>query len=147
MTKRGIIWSATVGVAVMVVGAATWLNRAGDDNSEIIHQKGAGDFMKFYVERMQKYGGTVTLTNPMPKFEAEWEFADNPNGFHVFLPQKWKAELVQHFTQVFGEPTSRAQSSQMSYKEDRFNVLITAGLDSDPIPIVCLKRGLLKGRK
>ncbi len=147
MSKRPFIWITVVLVAVAAAAVAFRWQQPDEDAPELTHQKASGDFVKFYLERVQKAGGTPAVTNALPKFEAEWEFADNPNGFHVFLPQKWKTELIAHFTTVFGEPRRSSQFPHLSYPEDRFNVAITVNLEADPMPIVCLKHGMQKRKR
>ena len=146
MSKRTVIWSVVLLSAVAAAAVTFWLHRPEEETHELSYRKSSGDFMEFYVARVRKYGGTPPVTNALPRFEAEWEFADNPNGFHVFLPQKWKAELTQHFTAAFGDPTVRGTFPHLSYKEDRFNVQITVNSGTDPMPIICLKRGMMKRR-
>jgi hypothetical protein len=144
MKKRFAIWIA---VAIAGVGVFVALQRIKKTEMEqegrVTYHKKSGDLIQFLTRELQQYGGTVTTTGSVPVMRAEWRYAEDTNGFQILIAQSHRAELVRSFTSALGEPTLRDQYPHLVYKEDRLGVGIVANLQSDPIHIICLRRGAL----
>jgi hypothetical protein len=75
--------------------------------------------------------------------QAEWQYAEDKDGFQILIGQDKKASLLQALTGSLGEPLLRDKYPHLVYKEDRFGVGLVADLNSDPIHIICIKKGVL----
>ena len=144
MSKRIIIWISVAIAGVGVVLALQRLKRTEilQDSRVTYHQK-SGDLIQFLTSELRQYGSTLTVTGSLPIMRAEWRYAEDTNGFQILIAQSSRAELVRCLTGSLGEPMLREQYPQLVYKEDRFGVGILANLQSDPIHIICLRRGAL----
>jgi hypothetical protein len=144
MSKRIIIWIA---VALAGVGVFVRLQHIKKSEMEqegrVAFYKKSGDLVQFLTRELQEYGGTLDPNNSRPVMRAEWRYAKDANGFQIFLPESRKEELIRCLTQILGEPIRRDQYPHLVYREDRFGVGIVADLQSDPIHIICLRRGAL----
>jgi hypothetical protein len=114
-----------------------------EQEGRVTFQKKSGDLAQFLMRELQQYGGTVTPTGSMPVMRSEWRYAEDAKGFQILLAQSHRDELIRCFTQLLGEPMRRDQYPHLVYKEDRFGVGIVVNLQSDPIHIICLRRGAL----
>jgi len=144
MSKRIIIW---IVVALGVVGAFVAfqsLRRAdAAADGRVTYKSKSGDLVQFMLDGLSRYGGTVAVTSTVPTMRAEWRYAEDPKGFQILLPQSQREEFVRCITQALGEPTRRDTYPHLVYKEDRFGVGIVADLQSDPIHVICLRKGAL----
>jgi hypothetical protein len=144
MSKRLIIWIA---VAIAGVGVVIALQRIKKTEMEqegrVAYRKKSGDLIQFLTRELRQYGGTVTVTGSVPVMRAEWRYAEDPKGFQILLSQSHREELVRCLTQLLGEPMRRDKYPHLVYKRDRFGVGIVADLESDPIHIICLRKGAL----
>jgi hypothetical protein len=144
MSKRIIIWVVVALAGVGVVLALQHIKRTEmEQEGRVTYHKRSGDLIQFLVQELRQYGGTVTVTGGAPVMRAEWRYAEDTNGFQILIAQSHRAELVECFTSAFGEPLLRDQYPHLVYKEDRLGVGIVANLQSDPIHIICLRRGAL----
>lgn len=117
-----------------------WQRRV--DGKVTYHHK-SGDLVAFLTAELQKYGANLKLMENVSELKTDWRYAEDPDGFQVLLAQSEKDELVEALSKTFGEPMMRKNYPQLVYKEDRFGVGIMANLESDPIHIICLKKGVL----
>ena len=144
MNKRFVIWIA---VAIAGVGVVVALKRFKKTEMEqeghVTYRKQSGDLIQFLTQELRHYGGTVTATDSVPVMRAEWQYAEDTNGFQILIAQSHRDEFVRCLTSSFGEPVLREQYPHLVYKADRFGVGIVANLRSDPIHIMCLRRGTL----
>jgi hypothetical protein len=144
MSKRFIIWIA---VAIACVGVVVTLQRIKKTEMEreghVIYHKKSGDLIQFLTRELRQYGSTVTVTGSVPVMRAEWRYAEDTNGFQILIAQSYRAEVVRSFTSALGEPMLREQYPHLVYKEDRFGVGIVANLQTDPMHVICLRRGAL----
>ncbi len=137
-----MIWWAVALVAIAAIIAFQKLHQADVANDgRVTFKTKSGDLMQFLLSELTKFGSSLTVTNTSPVLRAEWKYAEDSKGFQVFVPQSKKDELVRCFTQVLGEPIRRDQYPHLVYREDRFGVGIVADLQSDPIHIICLRKG------
>ena len=142
ISKRLVIWIPVV-IASAVAVAALLHIRATEDKLEgkVTYRKTSGDFMEFLTRELRKYGGGVT--NAALSMRADWRYAADSDGFQIDLPQRHRAELVRCLTSSLGKPLLREHYPHLVYKEDRFGIGIFANLESDPIHIICLRKGAL----
>ena len=144
MSKRIIIW---IGVVLAVIAAFftfQGLRRAGAvADGRVSYKSKTGDLVQFMLDGLSRYGGTVAVTNTVPPMRAEWRYAEDPKGFQILLPQSQREEFVRCITQALGEPMRRDKYPHLVYTEDRFGVGVIADLQSDPIHIICLRKGAL----
>ena len=142
MKSRVMIWCAVALVAIAAIIAFQKLNQSDVANDgRVTFKTKSGDLIQSFLSELTKFGSSLTVTNASPVLRAEWKYAEDSKGFQVFVPQSTKDELVCCFTQVLGEPLRRDQYPHLVYKEDRFGVGIVADLQSDPIHIICLRKG------
>jgi hypothetical protein len=113
------------------------------DSTTVSFKKQSGDLVQFIDRELRKYGGTPTTGQPKPVMQAEWEYAEDKQGFQILIGQDKKAALVEALTKSLGEPLLRNEYPHLVYKEDRFGVGLVADLNSDPIHIICIKKGVL----
>jgi hypothetical protein len=106
-------------------------------------KKQSGDLVQFIDQELRKYGGTPGTNQPKPVMQAEWQYAEDKDGFQILIGQDKKASLLQALTGSLGEPLLRDKYPHLVYKEDRFGVGLVADLNSDPIHIICIKKGVL----
>jgi len=144
MSKCTIIW-IVVALGAIAVFVAFQNSRRADvvAADRVIYKNNSGDLVQFMLEALARYGGTVTITSTVPAMRAEWRYAEDPKGFQILLPQSYKDELVRCLTQSLGEPMRRDQYPHLVYKEGRFGVGVVADLESDPIHVICLRKGAL----
>jgi hypothetical protein len=144
MSKRTIVW---ILVALAVIAACVELQslRRADAvaDGRVTYKSKSGDLVQFMLDALSKYGRTVTVTNSFPAMRAEWRYAEDPKGFQILLPQRYREELVRCLTQALGEPMRQNQYPQLFYKEDKFGVFVAADLEGDPIHIICVRKGAL----
>lgn len=144
MLKRIIIWLA---VTIAGVGVFVALQRIKKTEMEqegrVTYHKKSGDLIQFLTRELREYGGTVTVTGSVPVMRAEWQYAEDPKGFQILVSQSRRGEFVHSMTLTFGEPQLRDKYPHLVYTEDRFGVGIVADLQSDPIHIICLRKGAL----
>jgi len=144
MSKRIIIWFT---VAFACVGVFVGLQRIKETEMEqegrVTFHKKSGDLMQFLTRELQQYGGTLALTNSLPVMHTEWRYAEDAKGFQILLALSHRDELIRCLTQSLGAPMRRDKYPHLVYKEDRCGVGIVADLQSDPMHIICLRRGAL----
>ena len=108
------------------------------------YKQQSGDLIQFTELEVRKYGGTAASTQPKPTLQAEWQFKEDKEGFQILLSHAKRASLVQALTAAFGEPLLQDKYPQLVYKEDRFGIGVVADLNSDPMEIICMRRGAIK---
>ena len=144
MSKRFIIWIAVVIAGVGVVVALQRIKKTQmEQEGRVTYGKKSGDLIQFLASELRQHGGTVTVTGSVPVMRAEWRYAEDTNGFQILLSQSYREELVRCLTQALGDPMRRDQYPHLVYREDRFGVGVVADLQSDPIHIICLRKGAL----
>ena len=142
MRIRLITWSFAVLLTVGVIVVVRRLQQAdAASDGRITFKDQSGDLVQFFLSELPKFGSTLTTTSKPPVLGAEWRYAEDSKGFQVLVPHGHKEELVRCLALALGEPTLRDQYPHLVYKEDRFGVGIVADLQSDPIHIICLRRG------
>lgn len=144
MAKRIIIWFAVAlaGVGVFIGLQHIKKTEMEQDGRVTFHNK-SGDLVQFLRQELQQYGGTLTLTSSLPVMRTEWRYAEDPKGFQILLAQSHKDELIRCLTQSLGEPMRQEKYPHLVYTQDRFGVGIVADLQSDPIHMICLRKGAL----
>ena len=75
--------------------------------------------------------------------QTAWHYAEDKDGFQILIGQENKTALIEALTSSLGEPLLRNKYPHLVYKQDRFGVGIVADLNSDPIHIICIKKGAL----
>lgn len=144
MSKRLVIWIAVALIGVGAVLALLTLQKhEAEAKGQVTFHRRSGNLAHFLVGELRNYGGTPPASSMIVVLQADWQFAEDPQGFQVLLPKARKADLVQCLTAMFGEPMRRDSYPHLVYKEDRFGVGLVADLDADPIHIICLKKGAL----
>jgi hypothetical protein len=144
MSKRVIIWIVVALAVIAALVAFQSLRRADSAaDGRVTYKRESGDLAQFILDALSRYGGTVTVTSSVPVMRAEWRYAEDAEGFQILLPQSYRKELIRSLTQALGEPMLRDQYPRLVYKEDRFGVGIVADLESDPIHVICLRKGAL----
>jgi hypothetical protein len=124
-----------------LVGVA--LTGCSGDSVTVSFKKQSGNLVQFMDHELRKYGGTPTSNQPKPVMQAEWQYAEDKDGFQILIGQDKKMALIQALTGSLGEPLLRDEYPHLVYKEDRFGVGVVANLNSDPIHIICIKKGVL----
>lgn len=144
MSKRIIIWLAVAlaGVGVFVEFQRIKKTQMEQEGRVTFHNK-SGDFVLFLRHELQQYGGSLSPTSSLPVMRIEWRYAEDPKGFQILLAQSHRDELIRCLTQWLGEPMRRERYPHLVYTENRFGVGIVANLQSDPIHIICLRKGTL----
>jgi hypothetical protein len=117
------------------------LSACSPDTGTVTYMKKSGDLIQFMEQEVRKYDGTPATKQPKPVLQAGWQYAEDKEGFQILLSRDKKAALVEALTEAFGEPLLRDKYPQLVYKEDRFGVGVVADLESDPIHIICMRRG------
>ena len=112
-------------------------------DGKISFKKQSGDLVQFIDQELRRYGGTPTTNQPKPVMRTEWQYAEDKQGFQILIGQDKKAALIQALAGSLGEPLLRDKYPHLVYKEDRFGVGLVADLNSDPIHIICIKKGVL----
>jgi hypothetical protein len=112
-------------------------------SSPVKFKKQSGDLVQFMDQELRKYGGTPPIPKPRPILRAEWQYSEDKDGFQILIGQDQKGALIQVLTASLGEPQLRESYPHLVYREDRFGVGLMANLESDPIHIICLKKGAL----
>jgi hypothetical protein len=144
MKNRVTIWIVVALTGIGVVLALQHLQRTDDEQrGRVTFRKKSGDLMQFLTRELRQYGGSPTNTGSAPAMLAEWRYSEDPKGFQILISQTYKDELIRSLIESLGEPTRRDLYPHLVYKEDRFGVGIVADLQSDPIHIICLRRGSL----
>ena len=144
MKKRFAICIAVAFAGIAVFVALQRIkNTEMEQEGRVSYHKKSGDLIQFLTRELQQYGGTVTVTGSVPVMRAEWRYAEDTNGFQILIAQTHRAELVRCLTSSLGDPMLREQYPHLVYKVDRFGVGIVADLQSNPIHIICLRRGAL----
>ena len=144
MSKRTIIW---IIVVVVVIGGFVTLQNLrradADADGRVTYKRESGDLVQFMFGALSRYGSTLVVTSTVPVMRANWSYAEDSKGFQIFLPQSRREDLVRCLTQSLGEPLRRDEYPHLVYKQDRFGVGIVADLNSDPIHIICIRKGAL----
>lgn len=134
-------------VAIVGVGVIVALQRTNKTETEqkgrVTYHEKSGELIQFFTRELQQYGGTVSVTGSLPVMPAEWRYAEDKSGFQILIAQSYRADLVRSLTNSLGEPILSDKYPHLVYKEDRFGVGIVANLQSDPIHIICLRKGAL----
>ena len=144
MSKRFIIWIAVAIAGIGVVVALQRIKKAEmEQEGRVTYRKKSGDLIQFLTRELRQYGGTLTVTGSVPVMRAEWRYAEDTNGFQILIAQSHRAELLRCLTSSLGEPMLREQYPHLVYRADRLGVGVVANLQSDPIHIICLRRGAL----
>jgi hypothetical protein len=133
----------TLIIALCAGLAALALTGCSGSTATVSFKKRSGNLVQFIDQELRKYGGTPNNDQPKPVMQAEWQYAEDKDGFQILIGQDKKAELVRALTGSFGEPLLRDKYPHLVYKEDRFGVGLVANLNSDPIHIICIKKGVL----
>ena len=142
MAKRIVIWFASAIAAVCVAIVIQRIKRTEmRQEGQVAYHRMSGDLIQFFTRELQRYGGTHSLTGGLPVLNIEWGYADDTNGFQILIAQTHRAELVRAFTSAFGEPLLRDKYPHLVYRKDRIGLGIIGDLQSDPIHIICLRRG------
>lgn len=142
--KRVIIWLTVALAGVGTIAVQRHIKHTEmEQEGRVAYRNKSGDLLQFLTHELRQYGGTVTPTSNLPVMRAEWRYAEDAHGFQILIAQNHRAELVRCLTSSLGEPLLREQYPHLVYKEDRFGVGIVANLQSDPIHIICLRRGAL----
>lgn len=109
----------------------------------VTFKKQSGDLVQFVDQEFRKYGGMAGTNQPKPVMQAEWQYAEDKDGFQILISHDKRAALVQALTDSLGQPLLQDKYPHLVYKEDRFGVGLVADLNSDPIHIICIKKGVL----
>ena len=144
MSKRIVIWIAVVLVGVATIALLQHLRQHQMGTAgKVTFQEKSGDLIAFLTHELQRYGANLTLPGHVPSLNTDWRYAEDAKGFQILLPKARKDELIQVLSQTLGKPELREEYPQMIYREDRFGVGIVADLESDPLHIICLRKGAL----
>jgi hypothetical protein len=119
------------------------LSGCSPSSTEVTFKKRSGDLVQFLDQELRKYGGTPTNGQPRPVMQAEWQYAEDKDGFQILVPQTKKAALIRALTDWLGQPLLQDKYPHLVYKEDRFGIGMVADLSGDPIHIICIKKGVL----
>jgi hypothetical protein len=130
-------------VALCTGLAALALTSCSCSSTTVSFRRKSGNLVQFIDQELRKYGGTPSTNQPKPVMEAEWQYAEDKDGFQILIGPDKKTALIQALTRSLGEPWLRDEYPHLVYKEDRFGVGLVANLNSDPIHIICIKKGVL----
>ena len=125
----------------LFVGVLLWGCSGG--STAVTFKNRSGDLVQFIDQELRKYGGTPPTNQQKHIMEAEWQYAEDKDGFQILIGQDRKAALIQALTASLGQPLLRDKYPHLVYKEDRFGVGLVADLNANPIHIICIKRGVL----
>ena len=129
--------------ALSLVFVAVLLSSCSGGSTAVTFKKQSGDLVQFIDQELRKYGGTPQSNQQKPIMQAEWQYAEDKDGFQILIGQDRKAPLIQALTASLGQPLLQDKYPHLVYKEDRFGVGLVADLNSNPIHIICIKKGVL----
>ncbi len=144
MKRRLVILTIVAAIVLGVVVALRFAKRSDVEKEGFVtYREKSGDFIQFFIRELKHYGGKVTVTGTMPVMPAKWRYAEDDNGFQVLIAQSFRDDFVRSITNSLGEPILSDSYPQLVYKEDRVGVGTVVNLRSDPIHIICIRKGAL----
>ena len=129
--------------ALSLVFVAQLLSGCSIGSTAVTFKNRSGDLVQFIDQELRKYGATPPANQQKPIMQAEWQYAEDKDGFQILIGQDRKTALVQALTASLGQPLLREKYPHLVYKEDRFGVGLVADLNNNPIHIICIKKGVL----
>lgn len=132
MNKRLLLWLFPL-IAVIAAMFLYW-GILVKDNENLHYKTFSGNLPDFVLTHAAKGGATLTNTAAAGGFDSRWTFAEDPEGFQIFMPPGDTERLVQALAPVLGQPERRAQYPHILFRNTARHLSIFISTNSQGFP-------------